>query len=462
MGSIKRSAGVALLAVAATALAGCEGASPRLPLPPLSPSVAREEVRTAAVPWAGKIQHVVIIFQENRSFDNMFNGYPGADTQAWGLDHLGARVRLTRISETVPYDISHTHAAWQTEYDHGKLDGWDLEVSTPCGTPHTCPPADRRAYGMLPRKETQPYWAMAREWTLADRMFQTNEGPSFPAHQYIISGTSTVSNGSKLRAAENPLTPGGLLTGGCDAPRGSLVRLINERGNEDRQTYPCFERRTLMDLLDGAHVTWRYYVHSYKPGLWNAPDAIKRIRDNPDYLTEVRAPSSRILADVHSGDLASVTWVTPDADDSDHARVSNGSGPSWVASVVNTIGESTYWNDTVILLTWDDWGGWYDHVRPPRYNTYELGFRVPLLVISPYAKKRYVSHRQHEFGSILKFIEETYGLRSLGTTDVRADNLADCFDFNHGPRKFARIRVRFGPAYFLNKPPSNDVPDDDF
>ncbi len=152
----------------------------------------------------------------------------------------------------------------------------------------------------------------------------------------------------------------------------------------------------------------------------------------------------------------------PSGPDSDHAKTTDGTGPSWVAGIVNAIGESKYWNDTAIFVTWDDWGGWYDHLKPPMYHTYELGFRVPLLVISPYAKHLYVSHKQHEFGSILKFVEETYGLGSLKTTDVRSDDLADCFNFNQPPRKFHHIHAPFGPAYFLKQVPSNVAPDDDF
>jgi phospholipase C len=113
-------------------------------------------------------------------------------------------------------------------------------------------------------------------------------------------------------------------------------------------------------------------------------------------------------------------------------------------------------------VTWDDWGGWYDHVRPPVYNSYELGFRVPLIVISPYAKNHYVSHRQHEFGSILKFVEKTFGLPSLHTTDVRADDLSDCFDFSKPPTKFQPIPAPLPPSYFLKQPMSHKDPDDDF
>jgi phospholipase C len=115
----------------------------------------------------------------------------------------------------------------------------------------------------------------------------------------------------------------------------------------------------------------------------------------------------------------------------------------------------------VILVTWDDWGGWYDHVRPPQYNSYELGFRVPLIVIGPYAKKGYVSHVQHEFGSLLKFTERVFGLDSLGTTDDRSDNLYDCFNFQQKPRRFVPIKKQFSGSYFLSQPVSMEDPDDE-
>jgi phospholipase C len=457
---MKRHAAVSFVTVAfAFAVAGCRGASP--PLPPAAPSIARTGIESA-VPWSGKIKHVIIIDQENRSMDDMFNGFPGADTRTWGLNHLGKRVNLIQISETTPYDISHAHFAFNIEYDHGKLDGFDLAPTIGCGKGAHCPPLNMRAYGIVPRTESKPYWDMATQFTLGDRMFQSNQGPSFPSHQYIISGTSTILDGSPLRAAENPVAPGPHITGGCDSPKGSRVRLIDPAGNENQKTYPCFQRLTLMDLLNAKHVGWHYYQYSFVPNLWNAVDAIKSLAESHWYHDGVRVPSSAVLSDILNGDLDPVTWVTPDRDDSDHALVTDGSGPAWVTSIVNAVGASRYWKDSVIILTWDDWGGWYDHVVPPVYNSYELGFRVPILVMSPYAKKGYVSHKQHEFGSILKFVEETYGLGSLGTTDVRADDLADFFDFTQKPRKFVPIHAPVGPMYFINKPPSNGVPDDDF
>jgi phospholipase C len=303
---------------------------------------------------------------------------------------------------------------------------------------------------------------MASQYVLADRMFQTNEGPSFPAHQYLVSGTSTIRNGSTLRAAENATIKNGCCQGGCDSKYGTMVKLIDIDGNENRSIFPCFTRISLMDKVTAAGLTWRYYEARLGHGLWNAPDAIRNIRYGPLYRADVVAPQTKVLKDIADQNLANVVWVTPSNVASDHPGVNDGSGPSWVASIVNGVGESPYWNNTAIFVTWDDWGGLYDHVPPPQYNSYELGFRVPLLVISAYAKAAYVSHREHEFGSILKFAEKALGLGSLGTTDVRSDDLDDCFNFSAKPRAFKKIPAPIQRGYFESQPISNEDPDDDF
>jgi phospholipase C len=408
---------------------------------------------------ASKIHHIVIIFQENRSTDDLFNGFPGADTVHSGLNSEGRGVKLQPISLTAPYDISHSHGSFETEYQGGKLDGFN-NASSQCFNINVCPPADVRAYGYVPRAQSQPYFVMGTRYTFADHMFQTNEGPSFPAHQYIVSGTSTIANGSSLRAAENPFAPTGGATGGCDSPPGTLVAIIDSAGKEEQGVYPCFDRLSMMQLLEAKSLSWRYYQGDGGPGLWNAPDAVLPVFRSGQFSTDVIAPPPQVLKDVANGSLADVVWVTPQALYSDHARATNGSGPSWVAAVVNAIGKSAYWKDTAIFVTWDDWGGWYDHVVPPHYNSYELGFRVPLIVISPYAKNHYVSHAQHEFGSILKFTEEVFGLPSLHTTDERADDLFDCFDFSKSPGKFEPIPAPYSPKYFSNLHDTRN-PDDD-
>jgi phospholipase C len=157
-------------------------------------------------------------------------------------------------------------------------------------------------------------------------------------------------------------------------------------------------------------------------------------------------PSEQIITDVANGTLADVTWVGPNWKTSDHPGNNSALGPQWVASVVDAIGGSKFWDSTAIFITWDDWGGMYDPVAPPQLDRMGLGFRVPLIVVSPYAKKGYVSHFRDEFASILRFTQQAYGLPSLGQTDLRADNLADCFDFTQKPLPFKMIGRRLSPS----------------
>ena len=171
-----------------------------------------------------------------------------------------------------------------------------------------------------------------------------------------------------------------------------------------------------------------------------------------------------MLQDISAGTLADVSWVTPTGAESDHPLGNQGLGPSWVASIVNAIGNSAYWQDTAIRLSWDDWGGWDDHVGPDIESVDENGFRVPLIVISPFAKKGYVSKVKHTFGSLVKFIESNYGLGSLGYQDARSDDLADCFDFTQSARKFETIKAPHDAAYFLQRakmPQGAEEPDDE-
>ncbi len=446
-----------LALVVIVALANCSPSSAPTTSLPSTRSVDKSATLSGGT---SPIEHVVIIVQENRTTNNLFNGFPGAETVRQGQNSRGQTVRLQPRLLTAPYYIGHSHKNFVTEYAGGKLNGFDRAASR-CKTPKGCPTPKMRAYAYVPEAEVEPYFTIARRYTFGANMFETSQGPSFPAHQYLLSGTSTILDGSQLRAAESPRTPELKNTGGCDSPSGSTVRLIDPFGNENQTTYPCFDRNSLIALIAAKSLTWHYYQAGKGPGLWHGPDAILPVFKGPDFAANVVAPPSRVLRDIRKGRLANVVWITPTAAASDHAGSTDGSGPSWVASVVNTIGESQYWTSTAIFVVWDDWGGWYDPVPPQQYNSYELGFRVPLLVISSYAKQNYVSTTQHEFGSILKFTEETFNLASLGTTDVRADDLSDCFNFSKGPSKFVPIPAPHDAQYLLNLPNSDEPPDDD-
>jgi phospholipase C len=400
----------------------------------------------------------VIIVQENRSLNNLFMNFPGATTATSGQNSYGQTVTLVPQSLTAHYDLGHLHESFKREYAGGAMNGWDLD-GVNCA--RNCPPKGTAAFAYVPQSEVQPYWDMATQYVLGDEMFQSNEGPSFPAHQYLISGTSSIANGSSLLADDNPSDPQHIGSqGGCDSLADARVKVIDSAGKQHDGPFPCFDRTSIFDELDTAGISWRYYQWHSGSSAWNAVDAIKQIWQKPEYATNVVYPPSQVLTDIAAGNLASVSFVTPTAAASDHALKTDGSGPAWVASIVNAIGGSQYWNSTAIFEFPDDWGGFFDPVTPTVRNSYELGFRVPLLVISPYAKSGYVSHVPHEFGSILKFIEEEFGLPSMGTSDAAADDLADCFSGSKA-RPFKRIRAAHDARYFLRQPMGSGAPDDD-
>jgi phospholipase C len=396
-------------------------------------------------PGFAKIQHIVIIVQENRTVDNLFNGFPDADTVTSGKDSQGKTVVLKPVPLEAPYDPRHEHADFLTDYNGGSMNGFDKEVINP-SPGHTAPPD--AAYGVVPHSESAPYFHLAKQFAFADEFFQTNQGPSFPAHQYLISGSSVPQTGSPESVAENIIGYGqSQNNGGCDSPPGSTVLLIDSQGREGNPIFPCLERQTLVDLLDASHVGWRYYTpNPYY--LWSGIDAIRHLRYGPDWAN-VSVPETTILNDISNGTLPAVSWVVPTGANSDHAGSQSNTGPSWVASVVNAIGASNYWDSSAIFVTWDDWGGWYDHVAPKIVNSYELGLRVPLIVVSPYAKTGYVSHVPHEFGSLLRFVEERYGLQSLGYSDARSDDLTDCFDFGQSPVPYHAVLAPYSQSYLV-------------
>jgi phospholipase C len=426
------------------------------------------------------IRHVVIVIQENRSTDNLFGAFrtqlPGADLADSGVTSTGQVVPLTPVPLGDTYDLDHTHKAFVEMYDQGRMDGADLVECEYGGLPYRpCPPFPQFRY--VNAADVLPYLEMARHYGFANRMFQTNQGPSYPAHQFLLAGTSQLTATSALFAAEN--VANGTEAAGCAAPADQRVAVIGPGGQEQGYVFPCFEHLTLPDLL-ARHVppiSWRYYAPS-AGNIWTAPNSIRHLCRPSHGECEgaswtngaivLRPP--QVLLDIAAHRLQAVSWIIPDGRYSDHPLVrQNGTGPSWVAAIVNAVGKSRYWDETAILVTWDDWGGWYDHVVPPApagraFSYYELGFRVPLLVISAYTPAGYVSNGQHDFGSILHFVEHVFGLSRIPPgdfADARADDLADFFHFRAAPRAFVPIPAPLPPSYFIDDrrpplPPDND------
>ena len=407
-----------------------------------------------------RIKHIVIVMQENRSFDDLFAGFPGADAPVTGLMHNGRRVRLYADTLNTTTDPAHSYSDSILDYDNGKMDGFDLERSDQTGQR-----LGRFPYAYVARRISAPYWAMAQRYTLADKMFGTEHGSSWTAHLNLIATTNLSPTTALLEfPSAAPYD--------CYAPPGTKTQTIDSELQIGIGPYPCLNQfRTMADTLDAAHVSWRSYSAAFDSptdilgSQWDAFGAIRRERYGPDWKNVIVGPP-RILTDITAGNLASVSWVTPDWAYSDHSSGGAVLGPSWVAAIVNTVGQSQYWNDTAIVITWDEWGGWYDDAPPPQLDFKGLGLRVPCIIVSPYAKPHHVSHTLYEFASIQRFVEQTFNLPLLGSAadgyeDARANSIRDSFNYRQKPIRFERIPAPVPASYFLRMRPSNRPPDDD-
>jgi phospholipase C len=438
----------ALWATACVALSAC-AFEPHAALPA---PVGIDLTRTLGLTGTGKIRHVVYIVQENRSFNDLFMGYPGAKTVTSGKNSLGKTIALQPVSLSTRYEIDHSaHAMFSACRGTGKLpgthcrmDGFNLEEL------YEGPPNGQYVY--VPRSETKPYWDMAHEFVLADHMHASQLDESFVAHQYIIAA----------QADSSVDVPGG--PWGCEGGPNDPVQTLTHKRTYGPDQVPCFRYQTLGDELDGAGLPWRFYTSSYtRPlgGYWSGYQAVKHIFNGPDWKKDIITPQRRFLRDIKAGKLASFTWITPLCPDSDHLACGGGLGPSWVTSLVNAVGESKFWDSTAVFVQWDDWGGTYDPVPPPFKDYDSLGFRVPLIVISAYAKQNYVSHAPYETASVLRFAEDLFGLAQLSQADTRATSpAADCFDFSQKPRTFVPIKAPKGPDFFLRQANDGQIPDE--
>jgi phospholipase C len=359
------------------------------------------------------IQHVIVIVQENRSFDNLFAGFPNADAPTTGLESTGQRVRLRQISLK---QEACARPDFQVAYDSGKMDGWNL----------INPNDPLCSYTRVHRSEAQPYWDLATHFAVADHMFESTHWGDFTNQLYLIAGTTRLAPRTfDVRYPSNvPWT--------CDAPPGTTTSLLKgSKIQPQKGPFPCFTQfPTMANLLDAAHVTWKCYFGNNKGAGISCPfSATKYVFESGDSTLDLSEPASNILADLKNKDLANVSWVFSPPEDSDLPGYSG--GPKWVSSIIAATEKSAYWAHSAIIVVWGDAadGLFYDDVPPPQISEMGLGFRVPLLAVSPYAKRGYVSHTNYQFGSILKFIEQNWELGGLGATDKRSHSIADMFQF---------------------------------
>ena len=475
----------ATLLLAGCAIAACAGGG--------APGTASGALPPApgASKKSGTIQHLIIVIQENRSFDNLFATFPNADGTTTGQAAAmppslqkscpspvpqATSIPLTKttlVGAGFPNnfgegnDLNHVWNGYQTDYDGGKMDGFDLTGFGPDGSGS---PACTYPYQYVDPNQIKPYWNMAKQYVLADHMFQTQGSGTFTAHQDLIAGGTMVDSTDSV--IDNPTW----FPWGCDSLQSTVTSLLTTAGKylQDQGPRPCMTYETMRDLLDAGSVSWKYYAvavqkpggkdHGDTPGIWSAFDAIKAVRYSSEWGKNVTKSDTLIFKDITNGTLPAVSWITPDAQNSDHPqeRIKGklvDTGPSWVASIVNSVGKSKYWNSSAVIVLWDDWGGFYDHESPAFLdNMGGLGFRVPMIVISPYVIAP-VEHTQYEFGSILRFIEENWGLGSLGTTDVRATSIGNIFNLKAKPRPFQPLTAKYPLSFFLHQKPSGIPPD---
>lgn len=361
------------------------------------------------------IEHIVFIVKENRAFDHMFGTFPGANGATTALTSTGQVVPMGHSPDALPNDICHDWGCTQQDEDFGKMDQFDAQSSCLQNNRMIC-------LSQFTEQDIPNYFAYARAFTLGDNMFSSINATSFPNHLYTIAATS----GGVVGQAFGPHRQREV---GCSSDPETTVKVIDAEGDITEQ-YPCIDVTTLGDVLTQAGVSWT----TYAPGktIYNAYNAINHIYNNAVVWNQHWAAHTQFAIDAANGKLPAVSWLVSD-NASEHPPFSTCYGENWTVTQINAIMQGPEWASTAIFVTWDDPGGFYDHVPPPQEDMFGLGPRVPLLIISPYAKAGYISHTQYEASSVLKFIEERFGLPSLNGRDVNANDILDSFDFTHPP-----------------------------
>src|SRR5487761_127831 len=335
------------------------------------------------------IEHMVIVLQENHTFDNYFGIYPGGDGT------LGKNVCIPQMKGSAkcvapfhdpslsPVDMNHNWNAAHSDYDSGLMDGFVYSEGS------------NETMGYYARGEIPHYWKAADNYVLCDHYFTSVMSESAPNHIYLVAGNA-----------------GGLL---------------DDRVPSSLSFPPIFEQ------LDQKGISWKVY------GFTKWYESFEYVQQNSSAQNNF-ADAASFVTDLNNGNLSQVTWIIGAPGGDEHPPKNIQDGENSVANdIVNGIGTSSYWNSAAIFVTWDDYGGFYDHLAPPQVDQYGYGFRVPCLVISPYSKTGFVDSTVNDHTSILKFVENRFGLSPLSTRDAAANGLDEAFDFTKPPRSFVTI-----------------------
>jgi phospholipase C len=421
-----------------------------------------------------KIQHLIFIVQENHSFDNYFGTYPGVNGLPMGVaipfdpnqtslgyvkpfhldvsqpimivgDELPPGVadpeQLQQTQSTSPFhfdseslgrDLSHAWTVAHAAYDNGKMDGFVAAEGSSL------------TMGYYDRSDIPYYWDYANQYVLDDNFFSSLMGPSFPNHLYIASGT----NGPVTNVTYPWIRNGGV---------------VDNPGSNFSWQSISLDWSTLAQEMSNANVSWAWYDGMRKPlqpNIWDVLPLFTYFQNNPGQLSAHVQNTPNIISAIANGQLPAVSWIMPGGwvppnypaackgqSPSEHAPARSDCGMDYVSYLVNQVMQSQYWQSSAIIVTWDDYGGFYDHVAPPQVDAFGEGFRVPTLVISPWAKHGFIDHTQYEFASMLKLAEDNFNLPTLGVRDVNSNDMMNSFDFNQAPQPTLIEPANFvGPA----------------
>jgi phospholipase C len=401
------------LAIAGGVLFSCTGGKP----------ITSVTDPTPAIDTRWPIKRVIYLMLENRSFNNIFGKFPGVVGTTKGvLD--GHEVPLTKCPEWLPADIPHDRMAALTGLNNGAMDGFAKSN-----------PYQYFAYTVFDEYQIPNYWEWAREYAISDHFFASGLGPSYPNHFFFVAGQAagTIDNPENIEVRWSDGKK--YKSWGCDAYGDEVyVVTLDDRGNLTKRD-TCFSVKTVGEQLTEKGLDWANYsgTPSQLGYMWNAYNSIGQVFHTDLWHEHTRGIDS-LVADIKANNLPPVTWATPLFQLSDHPPASTGYCHNWVTDVVNAVMTSDMWEHTAIFLTWDEWGGFYDQVKPPQIDDYGLGFRVPMLTISPYVKRGVIDDVVGEFSSPLKFISDNWGLPYLTSRIAKTHNFEHVFDFNQQPR----------------------------